>query len=171
MNEPIVTPRLRLARIEERDGERLAALLTNDEVARTYMVPPIGTDEAKAAMCARFYALSADDGRFVYGIFLNGRLIGLMHEVDRSGSEMELGYVIDPAEKGRGYASEALSAAVNKLFALGFSVVKAGAFSENAASLRVMEKCGMLRTQERETVTYRGGEHECVFCEIRAPKD
>ncbi len=47
-----------------------------------------------------------------------------------------------------------------------FTVVKTGAFTENIASIRVMEKCGMRRFDETEEIEYRGKNHTCVYYEI-----
>ena len=45
----------------------------------------------------------------------------------------------------------------------GFRKVIAGAFEENRASLRVMEKCGMTLQPETEDIDYRGKIHRCVY--------
>ena len=86
-----------LAPLADNDREALTALLLNDEITATYMVPPLDTEEKQAAMFARLQAISEDEGRFFYGIFLDGKLIGLIHEVDVSENGTELGYFIDPA--------------------------------------------------------------------------
>ena len=67
----------------------------------------------------------------------------------------------------RGYATEALTAAIAELFRLGFDTVRAGYFSKNAASGRVMEKSGMRRIDHTDTIEYRGAEHLCFYYEIR----
>ena len=159
----IRTERLRLAALRPRDGAGLIAILTDPSVTKTYMVPPLETGEARQALFERIRELSLSPERFVYGIFSGDTVIGLLNETDRSGSEIELGYAIAPAHQGRGYASEALAAAIGALLDMGFSAVKTGAFIENKASIRVMEKCGMHRTDETDTVTYRGEEHTCCY--------
>ena len=52
--------------------------------------------------------------------------------------------------------------AVGEIFASGFTIVKASAFEGNIASMRVMEKCGMVRTGEEESVEYRGVTRRCI---------
>lgn len=162
------TERLRLAALRLQDAPALIALLTDPSVTETYMVPPLETEEAKQALFERIMELSLSPERFVWGVFLGDTLIGLLNETDRQGREIELGYAIAPAHQGRGYASEALAAAINALLKMGFSSVKTGAFTENKASIRVMEKCGMHRTAETDTVTYRGKEHTCCYYRITA---
>ena len=156
------TERLCLQEIRNEDLDSLFELLTNEEVGKTYMVPTFSCREEATSLLARLQALSRSDERFVYGIYLNDRLIGMINDVDVSGSEIELGYAIHPAYHNRGYATEALAAAMQALFAQGITAVKAGAFEENLASMRVMEKCGMLCTEEVEYVEYRGKRQRCI---------
>ena len=63
-------------------------------------------------------------------------------------SEGLLGYLVDPAHHGRGYATEIARAALDLAFGdLGLHRVTAGCFADNVASWRVMEKVGMRREQ------------------------
>ena len=170
MKETIRAGRTELRPVGEKDKEKLLAMLMDERVSATYMVPPLDTAEARDALFRRFRELSVDESRFVYGIFLGDELIGMIHDVGVDDGTVELGYFIDPERQRRGYAREALSASIRALFAAGFSRVRAGAFEDNAASLRVMENCGMRRIDEEELVCYRGAEHRCVFREIAAPE-
>ena len=166
----IVTERLRLGALRVEDAPALIAMLSDPEVGKTYMVPDLDSEEKQSAVFERLKTLSASE-RFVYGIFLEERLIGMIHSVGGEGREIELGYFISPAEKGRGYASEALKAAVAELFSMGCPRVVAGAFEENPASLRVMEKCGFTRIERTEAIEYRGKTHNCIFCAIEKPHE
>ena len=165
----IVTKRLLLAPLQEKDRDALLAILTDEAVGRTYMVPPLAAQEERDAVFAHLYRLSHAEDRCFYGVFREKRLIGMIHEVERLHRSIELGYVIAPAEKNRGYASEALSAVIEKLFSEGWQTVKAAAFAENAASMRVMEKCGMTRTGHTETIPYRDREQVCIEYSIFCP--
>lgn len=61
-------------------------------------------------------------------------------------TEAELGWTIDPAHAGRGYASEAARALLGVAFdVVGVRRVVAHAFADNAPSVRIMEKLGMRR--------------------------
>ena len=163
----IKTQRLRLAALRPEDREDLIGILMDSEVSKTYMVPDLSTEEKKDALFERLRALSEREDRFLYGIFREGKLIGLIHDVSMENGEIELGYFISPREKNKGYTTEALKAMVSLLFSEGFTTVKAGAFSENPASMRVMEKSGMKRTGQTETIAYRGENHLCVYYAIR----
>jgi RimJ/RimL family protein N-acetyltransferase len=59
-----------------------------------------------------------------------------------------LGYLIDPAYAGNGYATEIAGALLDLAFTqLAVHRVTAGCFADNVASWRVMEKLGMRREQ------------------------
>ena len=169
-SKEIKTANLRLSEIKAEDKSDLIKLIENEEICRTYMVPENPTDEQKDAIFGRYRALSASPDRFAYGIYRENRFIGLIHEVCRDDNGIELGYIIDPAEKNKGYATEALSAAITELLLRGFGAVVAGAFEENIASLRVMEKCGMSPTGETERIEYRGKTHNCIYMKIKNVK-
>ncbi len=60
--------------------------------------------------------------------------------------EAELGWVLDPAYAGRGYATEAVQGLLRLCFEeLGLRRVTAGCFADNVASWRLMERVGMRR--------------------------
>ncbi len=155
---------------EEGDGETAADILLSPEVGRTYLLPGGLDREGALALFRRMMALSRDPGRFVYAVCRAGDLVGWINETERSGGTIELGYVIRPEEWGRGYATAALSCAIRALFSGGFSRVVCGAFEENTASRRVMEKCGMVRAGREEAIEYRGAEHRCIYYEIHAAR-
>lgn len=158
----IMTDRLCLRPILPEDEAEMLDLLTDEEVSRTYMIPEFRAREDVVRLFEVFQRLSASEEHFVYGIALEGKLIGFLNEVEVSGAEVELGYVIHPGQKCKGYATEALGAAMDTLFRAGFTAVRAGAFVENRASMRVMEKCGMTPTGEEEQIEYRGKTHRCI---------
>ncbi len=71
-------------------------------------------------------------------------------------SEAAIGWLLDPAYVGQGYATEAAAEVLRICFEeLGLRRVVAGAFADNDSSLRVMARIGM-RIEER---TRRGSLH------------
>ena len=164
----LITPHLSLHGIRPEDEADMVRLLTNEQVGQTYMVPEFAAPEEAVKLFNRIRLLSQDANRFVYGIYLEERLIGLLNEVDKDESSMELGYALHPDYHGNGYATEVLTAAMTELFRMGFGTVKAGAFEHNLASRRVMEKCGLTPTGKDEDITYRGQSHRCVNYAIHA---
>lgn len=163
----ISTSRLVLKPYTEADADALADLLMNSEITETFMVPEYASREEYLALARKLIAFSspADTVHFEYGIFREDRLIGFINECGIEGDTVEVGYVIDPSERGRGYAAEALTAAMAELKEMGFAAVRAGYFEQNTASLRVMEKCGMHRIPLEDEEEYRGHRYRCLYCE------
>lgn len=159
----IKTERLELKSITDNDRLPVIALLTNDIVKKTYMVPDLETKEAEEKLFLRLRDLSMSDSFYQMGVFLDNELIGIAHEVERQADKIELGYAILPSYHNRGYGTEILNALIEKMLADGFSQVITGAFEENGASIRVMEKCGMRRLEKRDRIEYRGKTHRCVY--------
>lgn len=156
------TERLIIRPFCEEDAGAMAKLLQNREIAKTYMLPDL--DEEKALkLSERFRTLSEDVERAVVGLFDGDGLVGFMNDVERDGTMIEMGYVIDPACWNRGYATEALTAMIAALFGRGYETVICGAFEENPASLRVMEKAGMTLLDRVDMIEYRGQRHRCLY--------
>ena len=161
------TPRLSLGEIRECDFDALMAIFKSDAVKATYMVPDLETREAEIKLFERLRDLSLREDRYVFGIFLDSKLIGLLNDTEICGKTIEVGYALHPDYHGRGLATEALGAVIPYLFAEEFDQILAGAFETNTASTRVMEKCGMKRTKMTSETEYRGKTHKCVYYSIK----
>lgn len=164
----IHTGRLCLHPFADTDMDDVIALLTNEEITQTYVVPDFSLHEEEVKLFEALQEMSESGQHFVYGIYLKDRMIGFINDVDCSEAEIEIGYVIHPSQQNKGFATEVLAASIQELFALGYSVVRAGAFEENIASMRVMEKCGMTRIAQTESITYRDRVHRCIFYAARS---
>lgn len=160
------TERLQIKPMDIADKEAVMDLLTNEIVSNTYMLPVYKCREEAEPLFLRLVELSKADDRFVAGIYLDGNFIGMMNDVERKDKQIEMGYAYLPAYYNRGYATEAFGGVIDYLFAQGFETVVAGAFSGNAASLRVMEKCGMTRQTYTDEIEYRGVTHTCIYYAI-----
>ena len=161
------TERLILRPFRESDRETMIDLLRNEEIKKTYMLPDFASRAEAERLFFRLKELSEREDRFVYAVCLNDRTVGFLNDVETRDGTMELGYVIHPDWQNRGFATEALGAAVEELFRRGYSCVRAGYFEENAASARVMEKCGMSPVPGEEEIEYRGRRHRCLYRELR----
>lgn len=161
--DTIPTGRLCLRSISDGDVEDMIALLANKEIAKTYMLPEFQSREEIIKLFERLKALSESKEHFVYGIDLQGHIIGFLNDVQITKDTVEVGYVIHPDYKNQGFATEAFGAVIQALFDAGFRVVTAGAFVENPASFRVMEKCGMQKSTLEEDIDYRGQTHHCLY--------
>lgn len=159
----IRTKRLELKPISNNDRNNMIEILTDGTVKKTYMIPDFETEEQIEKMFQRLKELSMTEGFYQAGIFQDKELIGWVNEVERKHSGIELGYVIHPKHQNHGYATEMLSAMIEKLQKDGFLEIITGAFEENIASIRVMEKCGMKKLDKTDEIAYRGKIHRCVY--------
>ena len=160
------TNRLEVRPMTAADREEILNLLTDETVGKTYMLPEYKSREEAEPLFLRLVELSKAADRYVAGVYLDDRFIGMMNETEVKDGKIEMGYAYLPAYYNRGYATEAFKGAIDYLLSKGFETVLAGAFSENPASLRVMEKCGMVKQDYTDEIEYRGVNHTCVYYAI-----
>lgn len=152
-----------LREILPEDRERMLDILTSRKVNKTYMLPDFLHREDAVPLFRRLMDMSQSESRYVRAIELDSGLIGFMNQVEVQNGTIELGYVIHPDFHGKGYMTQALQLAFEELFRLGYEEVITGAFSTNAASIRVMEKCGMTKLSKTDEIEYRDITHTCVY--------
>lgn len=138
-------------------------ILTSDIVKQTYMLPDFSEREDAIPLFDKLTSLSTDETRYVRGIYLDQKLIGFINDVEIQNTSIELGYAIHPDFHEKGYMTQALKKAIAELFSLCYQEVIAGAFEENAASIRVMEKAGMRKLGKTDEIEYRGKIHRCIY--------
>ena len=149
------------------DQKNMLEILTSAKVNQTYMLPDFEKQEDAIPLFKRLSDLSQNPDRFVRCISMDDTAIGFMNDVEIRNGTIELGYVIHPDHHNRGYMTQALKLAIFQLFQRKFSSVICGAFEENKASQRVMEKAGMERISLTEEIEYRNKVHLCVYYEKR----
>lgn len=150
----ILTPRLRLRPLAEKDLDQLVALIGDWEVARWLArVPhPYGADQARkfiAEIARRMEQLR----EIHYGVALreDDRLIGGLGLVAGDRSD-ELGYWIGRPYWGRGYAGEALPPLLSLAFnELERTCIFARILPDNQGSRRLLEKLGFSYEGDRLT--------------------
>ena len=155
------TERLILDRFSESDRDGYFRCIAHDrKVLETFMCRYAGSqDEVDTA------PLAADERVFAVRLKETGKLIGMILYFGEEDDSCEIGYALGSEYWGRGYASEAASRFLSYLFLeRGFRRVCASHFAGNAASGRVMQKCGMsfLRYSEKE-LTYLGIPRDLVW--------
>ncbi|MBR5948308.1 MAG: GNAT family N-acetyltransferase [Clostridia bacterium] len=168
-NKPYIieTERLIMRPLEERDRAEFIRMAKDESVNSTYMIPALETEALENAFFDSMREYTENESRFVYGIALkSGEIIGFINDCELEGTSAEIGYFIGAGHWNRGYASEALYAAIDALFSMGYTYLKAGHFEENAASRRVMEKCGMKPIVHEENLEYKGKMHHCLYLAI-----
>lgn len=143
----IRTGRLVLRTFTRDEADAYAAYRTDPEVMRwmTSAVAPTCDD-----VVARIDAMAeqggpAESGWFAYAIEAGGELTGDVTCIIRPGGGIaEIGYVLRPEFRGRGYAAEAAGALVDHLIAEhGIHRIEASLAPDNVASMRVLESIGM----------------------------
>lgn len=161
------TNQITLRTFHPEDQAQMLEILTSNLVNQTYMLPDFEKKEDAIPLFNRLMNLSNDSSRFVRCIDLDDTAIGFLNDVEIKDGSIELGYVIHPEFHNKGYMTRALKLAISALFDLGYKRVICGAFEQNKASQRVMEKAGMLRISFTEEIEYRGKTHLCVYFEKR----
>ena len=153
--QPVLTTRrMRLRGLTRADAALIELYASDPKVARmTMSIPhpyPPGFAEAlvernlNAAPSNQIWALDAGSERE------NG-LIGLIRCKLNDAGGAEIAYWVAPALWGAGYASEAVRAVVAHLAEAGVPTVAAQVFQDNAASARVLMRCGFSYLGEGES--------------------
>ena len=147
--EPIETERLLLRRSRPEDAATISAYRSDPNVNRQQgwdrtdlegvladIVEMSGRSPGEPGGWVQFTVEERKDGRIVGDVGLS--------VADGEPGVIKVGYTIDPAFQGLGYATEAIGALVEYAFeTLGAELVRAHASAENAPSIRVAEKVGM----------------------------
>lgn len=166
--ECIKTNRLTIRPYRKEDRDRLVEMLQNPEITETFMVPDYSDLEQFYELADKLIRFSQveDTKHLEYGIYLDECLMGFVNDCGYEDDSIELGYVIDPAYKGQGFATEAVAAIINELREMGFKRLIARYFEGNIGSRKVMEKCGMHRNGQSGEEEYRGKTLTWYECEI-----
>ena len=164
--DELVSERLTLKSIEEKDKKDLLEIAKDPKVKKSYMLPDFSNEEEEEKFFQKLRNFTLNKEKFVYGIYSKNKIIGFINQVSLENDVIELGYFIASNEWNKGYATEALKTAINELFRMGIKAVQAAHFESNPASGRVMQKAGMLKIEKTEVIVYREQEHKCVYYEI-----
>lgn len=149
----IRTARLRLRAPRDGDAPPLYALFSNWEVIRWLSSPswPFMPDHARDFIAARKRAAEA----ITTAITLDGDFIGIIDARIKPASAIQrehgysVGYWLGQPYWGRSYMSEAALAFIAHVFKrIPDETIYSGAFTANAASLRIQEKLGFRRDGE-----------------------
>ncbi len=148
MRAQMTTDRLTLRWLIPDDAQRLTELASNWNVARMLARLPYPYPENGAEDWLATHADMRTRGHgSPYAITLAGTLIGVVGVERMDDGRVELGYWLGEPYWGHSYATEAAKAATHIGFAdLGVGTLTSGHFEENAASGRVLQKCGFRYT-------------------------
>lgn len=140
----IETSRLLITDFTPDMAPALSRISLDEDVQRFVPDEVFPTEEIAAEVIADLSALyGTADGPLVHPVLLQGELIGYVQMVPLEEGEWEIGYHISAEHTGKGYASEAVCAFLPPMMEmLGLSRVTGVCLQANAASCRVLEKCG-----------------------------
>lgn len=141
---------VQLEPLSENHVAALAELGSDPEVQRfTYVPSPwvLGFERTWLESYERGRADGTREG-FAIVAAADGAFLGIavLVKLDRDGRQTEAGYIVAPAARGRGVAVRALGLLTDwALTELALERVELRIATENAASLRVAERCGFVR--------------------------
>ena len=144
---PLKTQRLSLRRHVPEDAGLLYQNFGTDAAMYRYSGwNPYATPEQARETVQRFIDSYADPHFYGWAIEREGRMIGTIgaYDFDPEKNQIEVGFSIERASWGKGYAAEALRAVLEYLTGQeGIAHVTAWCASDNVASKRILEKAGM----------------------------
>lgn len=162
----IETPRLLLREYRPEDLEAHHGLISDANVMRFMQdVYSRSFEDSVSNLAAAAAAKYEEDPDFVFlviadrscEVYMGGIGYSVL-ERSPAGKKVEAGYFLKPQHWNRGYCSEALAALLEFAFRKdGVRRVDMCCISENAASARVMEKCGLFFEGERRDFEWHTG--------------
>jgi ribosomal-protein-alanine N-acetyltransferase len=155
MSDGIRTERLLLRRARLDDAVAMHAIMSNPVAMRYWSTPP----HTELVETERWIASMVEDDpapRDDFIVTLNGQLIGKLG----AWRLPEIGFLIDPAHWGQGFAREALAAFVERRRMLGSAELTADVDPRNRASIRLLEWAGFAETG-RASGTWQLGDELC----------
>ncbi len=144
----LATARLRLRPLVEDDAKALHPMLADADLMTYSADGPLGTvddvrtylaEEAEPGNQRTWAITRTGDDRAI------GWVSGSEADGDASGGVTEIGFILAREAWGRGIASEAVAAVIDRLFAEGRKRVFADADTENTASILLLERLGFRR--------------------------
>ncbi len=173
----LTTERLRLRRMRITDAHRIVRLDSDPEVKRWIdQGRPPDAEHIRGEVLPHWldmYAATGGLGFFAAEDRATGEFLGWFHlkpwKEDPSGQALELGYRLHRHRWGLGLATEGGRALLEAAFReFGAPRVVARAMAANTASIRVLEKCGMVFSHEYEETGFPGGDRRAVVYEMLA---
>jgi [ribosomal protein S5]-alanine N-acetyltransferase len=147
MLKPFTTERLAIRQLQIQDAPELARISDVPAVSQwmAFMEGGFPLEKAQALIASQ-----NDTKEYFFAVRLpDGTLIGTMGVIDHSDGTIEVGYWFGVDYQGKGYASEALRATLERIAAdpvLAPRSVFAEARPDNAASIRLLTKVGFYVT-------------------------
>ena len=147
--------------VEERDVPIVAPAFQDPRVGGEAGMPSLDEDELLAIVRDRLPALRERGVLFPYVIedTTDGSILGgvTLRHFDPMRGVIEVGYWLFAEARGRGLATQAVSAVAREAFASGFWRIEANVRIGNDASERVLERAGFTREGVKRRLLRHGG--------------
>lgn len=130
-----------LDKVTMEDAYDYYLIASNKNITTSFMLDEVENLEEAKSEIEEIISNYTDEEYYYFAIRLDNKLIGVMKTYESD--YLELGYAINEDYWNNGYATIALNLVTN--YFLNMNRIKKiilGAFSDNYASIRVMEKCG-----------------------------
>lgn len=161
MTDEIRTERLRLRRARMDDLAAMHAIFRDPRAMRYWSTPPHSDiDESETWLRSMVDLDPAIGDDFI--VTLDGDVIGKLG----AWKLPEVGFLLDPAHWGRGYAVEAMTAFIDRRRGLGSTELTADVDPRNLPSLMLLERCGFRETH-RASGTWQVGDQLCDSVYLR----
>ena len=155
MADEIRTERLVLRRARQDDLDPLHRIMREAKAMRYWSTPPHrDLAETERWLTSMVEADPAQSDDFI--VTLDGQLIGKLG----AWKLPEIGFLLDPAAWGHGYASEALAAFIERRHGLGSTILTADVDPRNASSLKLLARHGFAESGRAER-TWQVGDEWC----------
>jgi RimJ/RimL family protein N-acetyltransferase len=168
-------PRVRLEPFAERHLAAVAQLIEDPIVLHFSGVPEPPPADFPRRWLARYEtARSLGSGEGFAALDDDGRFVGLAlaPAIDREGGEIELGYIVAAAFRGRGYGTAILRALTTWAFEhAGAQRIVLIIDVDNPASERVAERCGYTREGVMRSIHHKQGKRIDASLWSRLPSD
>jgi RimJ/RimL family protein N-acetyltransferase len=166
---------VRLELLNESHLAAVASIVADPEILRFTRVPEPTPEDFPQEWLALYEAGRRDGTREAFAaVDGDGRLLGLAlaFGIDRTEGELELGYMVAPAERGRGVGTAILRALTDWAFAeAGAQRIRLIIDTVNEPSLKVAERCGYVREGVLRSLYFKDGRRIDAVLLSRLPSD
>ena len=149
------------------------AMLDDPDVVRFTRIPLPPPPGFAEAWLARYEEARRDGTREAFAIVDDGEFLGvaLAATIEQDARQCELGYMVAPAARGRGVATEALRLLTDWAFGLGMLRAELHIGVDNVASKRVAERNGYRLDGVLRSLWFKGDLREDTEIWSRLPSD
>lgn len=165
----LVTPRLILREVGTQDVPGFFKLRSSAETMR-FIPRPLATSEQDILDFLKVgeeYYAKGEMLNFAIAIKETNEFIGSIgfYRINWESERTEIGYILDPEHRGKGYVYEAMIEMIRYAFKeIGFHSLEAIIDPRNTASVRVVERVGFVKEGHLKESSYWNGEYiDCLI--------